>query len=374
VNQVRRSAVRVPKDFASEYSRIVAPLPKFGASLETLMAELLKSEGINFHRVDHRIKSPESAADKVARKVGEDGEPRTLESFTDLLGLRVITYFQDEVDAVAQLLARQFLVDEQNSVNKTETLDPDRFGYASVHYVAQLSESRAALPEYHPFADIKFEVQIRSILQHAWAEIEHDLGYKAEAVPRAVKRRFSRLAGVLELADDEFADLRREVSKHQETTREIIENGALGIEIDQDSLSAFVLQYTEIGRLDNAIARAMSGAVLKRLDDEFIGVQAAQLTELGFASLEELGNYLDREWDVLKKFIHDRLSRIQHTPRSMRTPVPTGITLYYVGMLRHIQRVLKGEPGASAYSDISVESLRHSLEYATAGSDPLPGV
>jgi putative GTP pyrophosphokinase len=366
--------VRVPRDFASEYSRIVATLPKFGVSLETLMTELLKSEGINFHRVDHRIKSPESAADKLARKVGEDGQPRTLESFTDLLGVRVITYFQDEVDAVAQLLSRHFRVDEKNSVNKAEALDPDRFGYASVHYVVQLSESRAELPEYRPFADIKFEVQIRSILQHAWAEIEHDLGYKAEAVPRAVKRRFSRLAGMLELADDEFVDLRREVSKHQETTREIIENGTLGIEIDQDSLSAFVRQYPEIGQLDNAIAKAMGGSVLKRLDDEFIGVQAAQLTELGFASLEGLGNYLDTERDVLKRFIHDRLSRIQRTPRNMRTPVPIGVTLYYVGMLKHIQRLLRNEPGGSAYSDISIESLRHSLEFARTGSDPLPGV
>lgn len=366
--------MRVPRDFASEYSRIVATLPKFGVSLETLMTELLKSEDINFHRVDHRIKSPESAADKLARKVGEDGQPRTLESFTDLLGVRVITYFQDEVDAVAQLLSRHFLVDEKNSVNKAEALDPDRFGYASVHYVVQLSESRAELPEYRPFADIKFEVQIRSILQHAWAEIEHDLGYKAEAVPRAVRRRFSRLAGMLELADDEFVDLRHEVSQHQVTTRETIENGTLGIEIDQDSLSAFVRQYPEIGQLDNTIAKAMGGSVLKRLDDEFIGVQAAQLTELGFASLEGLGNYLDTERDVLKRFIQDRLSRTARTPRSMRTPVPIGVTLYYVGMLKHIQRLLRNEPGGSAYSDISIESLRHSLEFARAGSDPLPGV
>jgi putative GTP pyrophosphokinase len=371
---VRRSTVGVPKDFAGEYSRIVAPLAKLGPSLESLIAGLLKSEGINFHRVDHRVKEVESAADKLARKMAKDGEPRTLESFTDLLGLRVITYFQDEVDAVAQIIAREFLIDEENSVNKNEALDPDQFGYRSMHYVAQLSESRADLPEYHSFADIKFEVQIRSILQHAWAEIEHGLGYKAEAVPRTIKRRFSRLAGVLELADDEFEGLRREMSRHQETTREIIGNGALGVEIDQDSLSAFMRQSKEIGRLDKAIAKAMSGAVLKRLDEEFIGLQAAQLVELGFGSLEELGNYIHKEWDVLKRFIYDRLSRMQSTPRSKRNVVPEGITIYYVGMLRHIQRVLANEPGGSAYADISVESLRHSLESALAGSDPLPGV
>jgi hypothetical protein len=61
------------------------------------------------------------------------------------------------------------------------------------------------LVEYSTHTGVQFEVQIRSTLQHAWAEIEHDRGYKSEVeVARAVRRRFSRLAGLLELADYEF--------------------------------------------------------------------------------------------------------------------------------------------------------------------------
>jgi len=366
--------VTVPQDFASEYSRIVGPLPKFGVALESLITDLLKSGKVNMHRVEHRVKSAESAAGKMARKIAEGGEARPLESFTDLLGLRVITYFQDEVDAVATLLEREFAVDAENSVDKSAALHPDQFGYVSTHYVLTLSESRVALPEYLPFADIKFEVQIRSILQHAWAEIEHDLGYKAEAVPRVVRRRFSRLAGVLELADDEFMGLRREVSKHQESIKATIGNGALSIEIDQDSLSAFVRQDRRIGQLDKSIGKAMNGVMQRQVDEEFMGRQAACLVDLDFTSIEELSNYLNSEWEVLKRFVDNRLSNMAHVPRNKRVPVPMGVTLYYAGLLRHAQEVREGNKGSAVYSGISTDSLRSSLESAMADSEPLSGV
>jgi putative GTP pyrophosphokinase len=365
--------VTVPQDFASEYARIVSPLPRFGVALESLITDLLKSAEVSVHRVEHRVKSAESAGGKMARKIAE-GETRSLDSFTDLLGLRVITYFQDEVEAVASVLEREFTVDANNSVDKSAALHPDQFGYISTHYVLKLSGSRVALPEYLPFADIRFEVQIRSILQHAWAEIEHDLGYKAEAVPRVVRRRFSRLAGVLELADDEFVGLRREVGRHQDNIRETIGNGALGIEIDQDSLSAFVRQESRIGQLDRSIAKELNGVMQRQVDEEFMGRQAAHLVELDFASIEDLSNYLHSEWEVLRRFVNNRLSNMTHAPRNKRVPVPVGITLYYAGLVRHAQEVQKGNKGSAAYSGISIDSLRSSLESAMTGSDPLPGV
>jgi ppGpp synthetase/RelA/SpoT-type nucleotidyltranferase len=349
----------VPQDFATEYARIAGPLPKFGVALESLITDLLKSADVNAHHVEHRVKSAASAAGKMARKIAEGGEPRSLDSFTDLLGLRVITYFQDEVDGVARLLEREFFVDSENSVDKSAALHPDQFGYISTHYVLKLSESRVSLPEYLPFAGIRFEVQIRSILQHAWAEIEHDLGYKAEAVPRVVRRRFSRLAGVLELADDEFVGLRREVSKHQENIKATIGNGALSIEVDQDSLSAFVRQERRIGQLDRSIAKAMNGVMQRQVDEEYMGRQATRLTDLGFTSIEDLSNYLHSEWELLRRFIDNRLSNTAHAPRNKRVPVPMGITLYYAGLLKHTQEVRQGNDGGVAYSGISSQAGRN---------------
>jgi ppGpp synthetase/RelA/SpoT-type nucleotidyltranferase len=168
----------------------------------------LEGKNIRVHSVTSRIKSKSSVRRKLERSAGK----RTLGSLTDLLGIRVITYFPDEVNAVAAVIEREFMVDNDNSVDKRAILDPDRFGYLSLHYVLQLSDSRSTLPEYQAFRDLKFELQIRSILQHTWAEIEHDLGYHSEvALPAEVRRRFARLAGLLELADSEFLGIREQL-------------------------------------------------------------------------------------------------------------------------------------------------------------------
>lgn len=251
------SEERIRKSFHDEYTHAVALLPEFGESLQSLLKCLLAAEAektqLRVHAISHRVKSKESAERKTASpgQGPTEAGPRSLDTLTDLLGIRVITYFRDGVDTVARLIEREFAIDQHNSVDKGTVLDPDRFGYLSLHYVAELDPVRTVMPEYQKYGGIKFEVQIRSILQHAWAEIEHDLGYKSkDAVPRRVRRRFSRLAGVLEVADDEFVGIRQEIGGHQAVARETIERGGLAMEIDQDSLSAFAVQPTDLSSAD----------------------------------------------------------------------------------------------------------------------------
>ena len=103
-----------------------------------------------------------------------------------------------------------FAVDLARSVDKRRQAELDRFGYRSLHYICAPAPS---FFEQHGFVympELRFEVQLRTILQHAWAEMEHDLGYKApEAIPAQIRRRFSRLAGLLELADEEFLSIKQ---------------------------------------------------------------------------------------------------------------------------------------------------------------------
>jgi ppGpp synthetase/RelA/SpoT-type nucleotidyltranferase len=197
-------------NFDRNYESIAGRLQDFKISIDSLIQTLLEIEGIQFHSVTSRIKSKASVRQKLQRP----DKRRELNDLTDMFGARIITYFEDEVDVVAKLIEREFIVDRDNSVDKRSLLDPDRFGYLSLHYVLQLNPERSTLPENRAYKDIKFELQIRSILQHAWAEIEHDTGYKsASGVPDAVRRRLSRLAGLLELADDEFLGIREELAK-----------------------------------------------------------------------------------------------------------------------------------------------------------------
>ncbi len=195
-------------EVADEYGRAITGLDAFGATISGLIRELLHHAAVDVHSVTARVKKRQSASKKLARDPEKYAE---LSDLTDLLGIRVITYFSDEVDKVASILTPHFSVDEATSVDKRATMDPDRFGYLSLHFIAELRSDRLGLVEYSRFAGMRFELQVRSILQHAWAEIEHDLGYKADmALPREMRRRFSRLAGLLELADDEFSRLRQD--------------------------------------------------------------------------------------------------------------------------------------------------------------------
>ncbi|MFD1258186.1 GTP pyrophosphokinase family protein [Mucilaginibacter terrae] len=113
-----------------------------------------------------------------------------------------------------QIIEEAFYIDSDNSLDKSEELGTDKVGYRSIHYIARIKEDRLILTEYKKFESLRFEIQVRTILQHAWAEIEHDKNYKFNGVlPPEIKRRFKILAGTLELADREFNQLSQEIDK-----------------------------------------------------------------------------------------------------------------------------------------------------------------
>ncbi len=183
----------------------------FTDKMKSLVELILHKQNIPIHSVASRTKTKDSLENKVAN-AGHKYDH--LEKITDLVGIRIITYYEDQIDQVAKLIRQEFCVDEDNSVDKRKMLAPDRFGYLSLHLIVNLSAEQAKLPEYEQFKECKVEIQIRSILQHAWAEIEHDLEYKNQAnVTDETRRHFSRLAGLLEFADLEFEKIRDQINE-----------------------------------------------------------------------------------------------------------------------------------------------------------------
>ncbi len=119
----------------------------------------------------------------------------------DLAGIRMITYFESDVYRVCEVVKQLFEILPDHPEDKREKLGVDKVGYRSVHFVAEFPEKRTCLLEYKNYKGCRFELQIRSLLQHAWAEIEHDRNYKFNGVmPKHLQRRFSLVAAVLELA------------------------------------------------------------------------------------------------------------------------------------------------------------------------------
>lgn len=164
--------------------------------------------------LEHRVKEEKSLEGKLYRS----GDwYQKLEDLTDLVGARVILYFSDDVDKIGKLVEQAFDIDWTLSSDKRTLLDPDSFGYLSLHYICSLPKESGYQED---LCNIRFEIQIRSILQHAWAQINHDMGYKSQfGVPRTVVREFARLSGLLELADEEFVRARDHLGSYIAETR-----------------------------------------------------------------------------------------------------------------------------------------------------------
>lgn len=205
--------------------------------IKATIKSLLNDKKIQFHEIEGRIKDRESLKEKIVIK----DKYTTLSEITDICGIRIITFFSDDVDKIANLLEQEFNLDKENSIDKRKSQDPTKFGYVSLHYILQLDGSRAELSENSVFKELKFEVQIRTILQHAWAEIEHDFGYKTESeVPEKIRRRFSRLAGLIELADNEFMEIKRTEKDYFNEVEAEIGNQSQRTQIDSVSISALL--------------------------------------------------------------------------------------------------------------------------------------
>ncbi len=181
-----------------------------------LVTTLLDDAGINYLSVNGRAKSVASFAAKADRT--RDGLPLyadPLEEITDQIGVRVITYLHSDVTAVADLLSDQLAVLDDRDMGQ-ETADEGRFGYASRHLLVAFDTSPDTRHEQadgstHEPLLRRAQVQVRTVLQHAWAEFEHATRYKgtipAEHAPD-LDRRFTLAAGLLELADREFTLIR----------------------------------------------------------------------------------------------------------------------------------------------------------------------
>ncbi|MFB9262524.1 GTP pyrophosphokinase family protein [Bradyrhizobium erythrophlei] len=176
-----------------------------------LIRGLLRTRGIDFLSVEGRTKSESSVIEKCDRKSYNNPQ----EQLTDLSGIRIITYLESQALQIAEVIRSTFEVDEANSLDRNDILGSDRIGYRSVHFVCELGRHRTNLPEYEGLAGMKFEIQLRTVLQHAWAELAHDRSFKLGLdLPKAIQRKLNLHAGMLEVVDSAFDEIAREIDNY----------------------------------------------------------------------------------------------------------------------------------------------------------------
>ncbi|MGO9096332.1 MAG: GTP pyrophosphokinase family protein [Bryobacteraceae bacterium] len=317
-----------------EYDRKADLNSAFVSEMQRLVSDLLLAGGTPIQAVTSRLKTRASLAEKLGR-----GDCRSLDDVTDLCGIRITTYFSDDVDRVAQAIEREFEIDRANSIDKRAALDADRFGYVSVHYIARLPGHRLALTENKRFEGCCAEIQIRSVLQHVWAEIEHDLGYKSKlSVPRGLRRQFSRLAGLLEIADHEFMEIRDGLREYETHVAEQLSREPASIGIDQPSLTAFIAHNALLQRVDSALASGVGAPLIDEPKALNFGRLLNWLAAAGLTNIGELQAALEAGAPRLVKF------RPFH-PLS----IPRGFSLYALAGLLALDG--GGKAGLQAFLD-----------------------
>ncbi len=241
------------EELLSEFARLGPALEGERVRLDRHLRGLFAGR-VDTQLVSSRVKSPASLKRKLARP---DRTYRSLWEVTDLLGLRVAVYFEDDLEPVARAIEAALAVDLSHSTDKLRFTDHGRFGYRSLHYVCALPSPSPLPPE------ARFELQVRTVLQHAWAQVEHDLGYKShDEVPEVIRRRFARIASLLEIADQEFVAIRQDLTRYRDDVHQGLLAGAKAFPLDVVSLAALA-RSDEVAGLDAALA----GALGKPLDE-----------------------------------------------------------------------------------------------------------
>jgi putative GTP pyrophosphokinase len=248
-------------------------LSNFRASTELLVKSLLQLEEINPHQIKSRLKNKSSLETKIIKK---SYKYNSLNEITDLVGIRVIVYFEDEIDQVADIIEKEFVIDRENSIDK-RIIGEDKFGYRSLHYVASFKPNRLKLREYSSFKKLKFEIQIRSILQHSWAEIEHDLGYKGE---------------------------------NEKGIDQKIKESPSTVKIDKASLKSFLYKNSVIRDIEDTIINSRPGLEKIKSDrDDFTSDKIINdLKKNNITTISDLENYYLRN---KKEFIKEQIEKFK---------------------------------------------------------------
>ena len=282
-----------------EIRDLIRKYERLESIVEDRLYQILKvGDDFPLLQITHRIKTVESIRGKLTRKPGL--YPNIFE-LRDILGFRAICFFSSDVDLVAERISSYFRIDWSRSKDKRTLIDASSFGYLSLHYICALPEEEGDL------SDLWFEIQIRTILQHTWAEIEHDLGYKTEIeVPREIRRSFSRAASLLEITDIIFSQIKNNLDDYKTRVRQdIVKNSLNRVFFDGFTLTEFTDHNSAYRKLLNEIS-AITGAHITESQGRTENL-LLQLDFLAIETFEDLIKVIEEEHDLALKLARESL-------------------------------------------------------------------
>jgi len=231
-----------------QYEELKSKYEKLGFNLTQALELLLIENDIPTISISYRIKETDSFIEKIERKHYENPFIET----EDICGIRIVCYYQSDVDLIGKIIAKELTT--FNEDNKIDQFEFDRFGYRSLHFITKIKDNWLSTPNYRGLENLKCEIQVRTVLMHAWAEIEHKLAYKSTAqIPNEIRRKLSRISAKLEESDEQFEEIKNNIEKNQKKLldfSQISNKFNSNIEFNLDNLQAF-LDYAFPERIKN---------------------------------------------------------------------------------------------------------------------------
>ncbi len=199
-----------------------AQYQQFAKHLLVKIKDVLKNRQIDIAYSSARAKTPESLHKKCQKQIADGCGGKTYKysyfqnEIMDMAGVRIVTYLLADVPVVQAVIEELFQVHEEDSQDKLELLGTDKVGYLSVHYIVEL-KPEAITPDESGYRGMKCEIQVRTVLEDAWAQVFHDRAYKNELPMMdldTLQRKTNLLAGNLELLDAQINEVVTDYDKY----------------------------------------------------------------------------------------------------------------------------------------------------------------
>lgn len=279
--------------------------------LKEIIEELSKQEdpvemGENDIEIKSRTKEPKSLKGKIIRKDYED----PLKDITDLVGAKIMLTSLRYAELVYELVKKKFSTSVIEEIDKSKILkDARKFGYLGRHIVIRCNKDME-VERFRKFDGLAAEIQIKTLLQHTWAEIEHKLRYKPQIkLDEERQRYFDRLAAMIEVADDLFKELilewERISNKKSQKISEEIEQVQEGVDseseislLDSEAISMY-LKNEKIKQKFNHLKNRVENLLILDEAQDFVNVEFIELLELaGIYGTKKLNEILEDEESI----------------------------------------------------------------------------
>ncbi len=274
--------------------------------INDILKRIVDKNNFKISNMAIRIKSEDGLRKKIELK----NKYQDILDVTDVVACRVILLFANDVDRFYDCIAENFDVVEFNDKRKKNYDDRIDFGYNSLHLLIKFTDERCCMIEYSDYKDLVFELQIRTVLQHSWAEIEHGLGYKSQyEIPKDIRRRLTRLSATLELVDEEFVDIARDLDEYNKGL--VHTEKVYKTDININSLIQYLHSSEELADI---VHTAVKDYGLHLEEETNIMTQSKlihRMHYMGFTYINELDDFVKKNIRVIRWLSHHQLMQYE---------------------------------------------------------------